>query len=56
MTVRDGVGVDLLDGCADLDDRLADDTPVQAAQVLLDQLCWWGRTLRDGRAAHPYVS
>jgi NAD(P)H-dependent FMN reductase len=53
--VRDGVGVDLLDG-DDLDARLAGDTPVQAAQVLLDQLCWWGRTLRDGRATHPYVS
>ncbi|HEV7707247.1 MAG TPA: NAD(P)H-dependent oxidoreductase [Asanoa sp.] len=56
VTVRDGVGVDLLDGYADLDSRLADDLPVQAAQVLLDQLCWWGRTLRAGRAAHPYVS
>jgi NAD(P)H-dependent FMN reductase len=56
VTVRDGVGVDLLDGGDDLDDRLAGDTPVQAAQVLLDQLYWWGRALRDGRAAHPYVS
>jgi NAD(P)H-dependent FMN reductase len=54
-SVRDGVGIDLLGG-DDLDARLADDTPVQAAQVLLDQLCWWGGTLRDGRAAHPYVS
>jgi NAD(P)H-dependent FMN reductase len=53
--VRDGVGVDLLDG-DDLDARLAGDTPVQAAQVLLDQLVWWGTTLRAGRAAHPYVS
>ena len=53
--VRDGVGVDLLDG-DDLDARLAGDTPVRAAQALLDQICWWGRTLRAGRAAHPYVS
>ena len=55
VSVRDGVGVDLLDG-DDLDARLAGDTPVQAAQVLLDQLCWWGTTLRAGRAVHPYVS
>ncbi|OSC71759.1 NADPH-dependent FMN reductase [Streptomyces sp. 4F] len=26
----------------------------KAAAVLLDQLDWWGRTLRDGRAARPY--
>ncbi|MEV4533445.1 NAD(P)H-dependent oxidoreductase [Asanoa sp. NPDC049518] len=56
VTVRDWVGVDLLDGADDLDARLAGDVPVQAAQVLLDQLSWWGRTLRSGRAAHPYVS
>jgi NAD(P)H-dependent FMN reductase len=56
MTVRDGVGVDLLDGCADLDTRLAGESPVQAAQVLLDQICWWGIALRNGRTAHPYVS
>ncbi|GAA1847297.1 NADPH-dependent FMN reductase [Asanoa iriomotensis] len=55
VTVRDWVGVDLL-GHDDLDRRLAEDTPVQAAQVLLDQLCWWGVTLRAGRAARPYVS
>jgi NAD(P)H-dependent FMN reductase len=55
VTVRDGVGVDLLDG-DDLDARLAEDGPVQAAQVLLDQLRWWGVTLRAGRAARPYVS
>ncbi|GIF72051.1 NADPH-dependent FMN reductase [Asanoa siamensis] len=55
MTVRDGVGVDLLDG-DDVESLLAAETPVQAAQVLLDQLCWWGLALRDGRTARPYVS
>ncbi|MEV4618538.1 NAD(P)H-dependent oxidoreductase [Asanoa sp. NPDC049573] len=56
VSVRDGVGVDLLDGCADLDSRLAGDLPARAAQVLLDQLCWWGRALKAARAAHPFVS
>lgn len=26
----------------------------KAAAVLLDQLAWWGLTLREGRAARPY--
>ncbi|GAA2614714.1 NAD(P)H-dependent oxidoreductase [Dactylosporangium fulvum] len=56
VTVRDGVGVDLLDDAGDLERLLGGDAPVQAARVLLDQLCWWGLTLREGRAARPYVS
>ncbi|WP_330439913.1 NAD(P)H-dependent oxidoreductase [Micromonospora sp. NBC_00821] len=53
MTVRDVVGIDLLAGeptaqCTD--ERQRD------VGVLLDQLRWWGLTLRDGRAARPYVS
>ncbi|KRV48414.1 NADPH-dependent FMN reductase [Wenjunlia vitaminophila] len=38
----------------------ADGAPVNpeqlnaAAKVMLDQLVWWGRTLREGRAARPY--
>ncbi|MER6824778.1 NAD(P)H-dependent oxidoreductase [Streptosporangium sp. NPDC000563] len=27
-----------------------------AAKVLLDQLTWWARTLREGRTARPYVT
>jgi NAD(P)H-dependent FMN reductase len=54
-TVRDVVGLDLLDG-DELSDRLAGDAITQAAQVLLDQICWWGVTLRAGRTARPYVS
>jgi NAD(P)H-dependent FMN reductase len=30
------------------------DGTAKAAAVLLDQLAWWGLTLREGRAARPY--
>ncbi|SCL53402.1 NAD(P)H-dependent FMN reductase [Micromonospora citrea] len=53
VTMRDVVGVDLLCGEPT---PLAADRLRRAARVLLDQLCWWGLTLRDGRAARPYVS
>ncbi|MGW4502313.1 NADPH-dependent FMN reductase [Micromonospora sp. NPDC004336] len=53
VTVRDVVGVDLLYGEPT---PLTTDRLRRAARVLLDQLCWWGLTLRDGRAARPYVS
>ncbi|NJP94202.1 NAD(P)H-dependent oxidoreductase [Nonomuraea sp. FMUSA5-5] len=71
VTMRDWVGLDLLgtgtdllgvgidplgpgiDGASgrplDTDDRL------RAVAVLLDQLTWWGRTLRAGRRTQPYV-
>lgn len=53
VTMRDVVGVDLLrGGCPPpVEDQLRQD-----ARVLLDQLCWWGLALREGRAARPYVS
>ncbi|MFC4018851.1 NADPH-dependent FMN reductase [Micromonospora sp. GCM10011542] len=53
MTVRDVVGIDLLHGDPTPPhvDQLRQDT-----RVLLDQLRWWGLTLRDGREARPYVS
>ncbi|MEU4644762.1 NAD(P)H-dependent oxidoreductase [Micromonospora sp. NPDC023814] len=53
VTMRDVVGVDLLCGEPT---PLATDRLRRAARVLLDQLCWWGLALRDGRAARPYVS
>lgn len=53
VTMRDIVGVDLLCGEPT---PLATDQLRRAARVLLDQLCWWGLALRDGRAARPYVS
>jgi NAD(P)H-dependent FMN reductase len=49
-TVRDGVGIDLMHGELDTEQQRQD------AAVLLDQLNWWGHTLRDGRTARPYVS
>ncbi|MGW0802360.1 NADPH-dependent FMN reductase [Nonomuraea sp. NPDC002799] len=56
-TMRDWVGLDLLGpdvhGAGrpcDTDDRL------RAIGAMLDQLTWWGRALRDGRRAQPYVS
>ncbi|MFD7861636.1 NADPH-dependent FMN reductase [Streptomyces sp. NPDC057682] len=30
--------------------------PEAAAKALLDQLVWWGRALREARAAHPYAA
>ncbi|MFI5834991.1 NADPH-dependent FMN reductase [Micromonospora sp. NPDC051300] len=51
-TVRDTVGVDLLDGepTGRDEERLGQDV-----RVLLDELCWWGLALREGRAARPYA-
>lgn len=33
---------------------LDQDASSKAATVLLDQLAWWGVTLREGREARPY--
>ncbi|MBY8872365.1 NAD(P)H-dependent oxidoreductase [Micromonospora sp. PLK6-60] len=52
VTVRDTVGVDLL---ADPPGAQAQEQLRQDARVLLDELCWWGLALREGRAARPYV-
>jgi len=56
VTMRDSVGIDLLDDPPDLEVHLGGDATAQAARTLLDQICWWGLTLRAGRAARPYVS
>ncbi|MEU6073339.1 NAD(P)H-dependent oxidoreductase [Micromonospora sp. NPDC047074] len=53
VTMRDIVGVDLLCGEPS---PTATDRFERDADVLLDQLRWWGLALRDGRAARPYVS
>ncbi|MGC5330581.1 NADPH-dependent FMN reductase [Micromonospora sp. DT62] len=53
VTMRDVVGVDLLDGAPSPPTA---DRCERAADVLLDQLHWWGLALREGRAARPYVS
>jgi NAD(P)H-dependent FMN reductase len=57
MTLRNTVGFDLLDGGFDGTPRPHDPVRAQrSVDSLLDQLSWWGRALRDARAAHPYVS
>jgi NAD(P)H-dependent FMN reductase len=57
VTMRDGVGFDLLDGSFDDDGRPHDtEGRWHAARNLLDQLTWWGLALREARAARPYVS
>lgn len=50
VTMRDSVSLDLLAGGE------AGEDPIHAADVVLDQLTWWGVALRDARLATPYVS
>ncbi|MEV4514230.1 NAD(P)H-dependent oxidoreductase [Dactylosporangium sp. NPDC049525] len=52
VTVSGVVAVDLLCGEPT---PLAEDQLRRDATVMLDQLGWWGLTLRDGRAARPYI-
>jgi NAD(P)H-dependent FMN reductase len=57
VTMRDGVGFDLLDRGFDDDGQPLDvDGSGRAVTTMLDQLTWWGLALRDARAARPYVS
>jgi NAD(P)H-dependent FMN reductase len=53
VTLRDGVGLNLLQTDFAAPAQLAERQT--AAHRLLDQLRWWGLTLREGRAARPYV-
>ena len=56
VTVRDTVSFHNPWERFDDEGRLLDDDggSSKAASVLLDQLAWWGVTLREGRAARPY--
>lgn len=55
VTLRDTVGFHMAWEKFDEEGRPADaDAAGKAASVLLDQLAWWGLTLREGRAARPY--
>ncbi|MEU7897825.1 NAD(P)H-dependent oxidoreductase [Nonomuraea sp. NPDC049152] len=57
VTVRDAVGVDLLDG--GVDDRgmpYDTDEREQSVTTMLDQLLWWGLALRAARATRPFAS
>lgn len=49
MSLRDGVGLNLVE-------ELPQDPENRAVTTMLDQLVWWGRALREARAAHPYPS
>ncbi|MFG2471135.1 NADPH-dependent FMN reductase [Streptomyces canus] len=54
VTVRDTVSFHNAGGSF-VDGRLRDPSgPDAAAKTMLDQLVWWGRVLREGRAAMPY--
>ncbi|MFF5860135.1 NADPH-dependent FMN reductase [Streptomyces sp. NPDC012751] len=55
VTLRDTVSFHTAWEKFDDEGRPADaDAAGKAASVLLDQLAWWGLTLREGRAARPY--
>jgi NAD(P)H-dependent FMN reductase len=57
VTMRNGVGFDLLDRAFDEDGQPQDvDGSGRAVTTMLDQLTWWGLALREARAARPYVS
>ncbi|HEX4813805.1 MAG TPA: NAD(P)H-dependent oxidoreductase [Nonomuraea sp.] len=57
VTMRDWVGLDLLAGGYDGHGRPLDtDDRQRAIAAMLDQLSWWGRALREGRRARPYVA
>ncbi|MGX2997341.1 NADPH-dependent FMN reductase [Streptomyces sp. JNUCC 64] len=55
VTVRDTVSFAHAGALFDDSGRLRDPAgPVAAAKTLLDQLTWWGLTLREGRDKRPY--
>ncbi|KOG43277.1 NADPH-dependent FMN reductase [Streptomyces resistomycificus] len=55
VTLRDTVGFHMAWERFGEDGRPYDEEgTAKAAGVLLDQLAWWGLTLREGRAARPY--
>ncbi|MEU3604773.1 NAD(P)H-dependent oxidoreductase [Streptomyces sp. NPDC035033] len=57
VTVRDGVVLANAHGQFDEDGRLKDPTaPEAGAKLMLDQLAWWGRALKDARAVRPYAA
>jgi NAD(P)H-dependent FMN reductase len=56
VTLRDTVSFHMAGEKFDERGRLQDAGGAgKAASVLLDQLAWWGLTLREGRAARPYA-
>ncbi|WP_282695164.1 NAD(P)H-dependent oxidoreductase [Streptomyces sp. CC208A] len=57
VTVRDGVVLPNAHGQFDEDGRFKDPTgPDNGAKLMLDQLAWWGRALKDAKAVRPYAA
>ncbi|GAA0623611.1 NAD(P)H-dependent oxidoreductase [Streptomyces crystallinus] len=57
VTVRDTVSFHHAHGLFDADGELREPAEAEAAvKKLLDQLGWWGRTLREARASRPYAA
>ncbi|MFF1479615.1 NADPH-dependent FMN reductase [Streptomyces sp. NPDC058301] len=57
VTVRDTVSFHHARGLFEPDGELREPTePEAAAKRLLDQLGWWGRTLRDAKETRPYTA
>ncbi|MPY46965.1 NAD(P)H-dependent oxidoreductase [Streptomyces phyllanthi] len=55
VTVRDTVSFHNAHGSFDDTGRLRDPSaPDAAAKVMLDQLAWWGRALREAKEVRPY--
>ncbi|MBB2912625.1 NAD(P)H-dependent FMN reductase [Streptosporangium becharense] len=55
VTLRDTVSFHGTQGRFDENGDLTDPSgPSAAVKVMLDQLVWWGTTLREARAARPY--
>ncbi|MEV0389457.1 NAD(P)H-dependent oxidoreductase [Nonomuraea sp. NPDC050643] len=55
VTVRDAVGLQAPWAQISSDGTTAGAGGDAAAKAMLDQLAWWGQTLREARAARPYT-
>ncbi|QES45577.1 NADPH-dependent FMN reductase [Streptomyces venezuelae] len=57
VTVRDTVSFHGARSCFDASGEPLDPAgPETAAKTMLDQLTWWGRTLRDAKTVRPYAA
>ncbi|GAA3059212.1 NAD(P)H-dependent oxidoreductase [Streptomyces roseofulvus] len=57
VTVRDGVVLPNAHGLFDEDGTFKDPTgPENGAKLMLDQLAWWGRALKDAKSVRPYAA
>lgn len=56
VTIREVVGFQGAWAQFDADGNAKDPAADAAAKTMLDQLAWWGQSLRDARAASPYAA